>query len=175
MPTFATAGFKESEAAAINPVYGGTTSRSTSSTLLNAATKRPSPDYFVNSDTSPQSPKRFKKDNKENFGTSGTFHAATKGTIAQRLQNAHAESDDERRIRTNLPSNSERNPFARLNEKLASAHRSTQNEGVAKHTDLAGVRDLSNLLELVIDISNNRNLLKDYINCFVIIKSCNRR
>ena len=144
MPTFATAGFKEAEAPAINPVYGGATSRSVPSTLLNVATKRPSPDYFVNSDTSPQSPKRLKKDNKENLGASGTFHAATKGTIAQRLQNVRTGSDDERRSRINLPSNSERNPFARLNEKLASAHRSAPNESVAKDTDLAEVRHLSN-------------------------------
>ena len=106
---------------------------------MNVATKRPSPDYLVNSDTSPQSPKRLKKDNKENLSASGTFHAATRGTIAQRLPNAHAGSS-----RTNIPSSSERNPFARMNEKLT--HRSAHNEGVDKHTDtdLAGVRDLSN-------------------------------
>ena len=144
LPTFATAGFKEAETAI---VYSETTSRSIPSTPLNAAAKRPSPDYFVNSDTSPQPPKRLKKDNKENIGASGSFHAATRGTIAQRLQNVHAGSDDERHSWTNLPSSSERNPFARLNERSASAHRSAQNESVAKHTDLAGVRDLSNWLE----------------------------
>ncbi|KAF8738626.1 hypothetical protein AX14_010914 [Amanita brunnescens Koide BX004] len=135
LPTFATAGFKEAETAI---VYSETTSRSIPSTPLNAAAKRPSPDYFVNSDTSPQPPKRLKKDNKENIGASGSFHAATRGTIAQRLQNVHAGSDDERHSWTNLPSSSERNPFARLNERSASAHRSAQNESVAKHTDLAG-------------------------------------
>jgi len=149
LPTFATAGFKDAESVSINPAHSGTTGRSFPSTPLSGASKRPSPDYFVNSDTSPQSPKRLKKDNKENVGASSTHHPATRGTIAKHLPNIHSGSEDcsDEHSWTNPP-NLERNPFARLTEKSASVYRSTKNESVTKDTDLVGVRDLSDWLQL---------------------------
>ncbi|KAK2467108.1 hypothetical protein APHAL10511_001366 [Amanita phalloides] len=139
LPTFSTVGFTGKEAVATSSTkFGtsGTPTRPMPSTPLNVPVKRSSPDYFVNSDTSPQSLKRLKKDNnKENVSTAGAFTPASGSINTKRHKNGRTGSDEG--IWTSLPSVSERNPFARPDKQLTSAHSSTENGPLGKHSDLA--------------------------------------
>ncbi|KAF8623942.1 hypothetical protein AX15_006107 [Amanita polypyramis BW_CC] len=129
LPIIATVGFKETQLAVANSNFDRISDnfiRPTPFTPLSAAIKRPSPDYFVNSDSSPHSPKRIKKDttNKENLQSSTPF--------SEQSHHWRAGVSDERWV----PLSSERNPFARLNEKRPSAPPLAKNGSANNRLDL---------------------------------------
>ena len=117
----------------------GTSSKLIQSTPLTAAIKRASPDYFVNSDSSPQSPKRQRKDttNKENIGSSGVVvHGAGRG-IEKQPSTEYTDSDGE--IWTASRSSSDRNPFAQLTGETHSVNYKGKGRQTSEHSDLAEV------------------------------------
>ncbi|KAM6500739.1 DNA helicase [Amanita muscaria] len=108
-------------------------------TPISTAVKRGSPDYFVNSDSSPQSPKRLKKDttNKENVLSSGS-NLSHKAKTRIEGQTPVECTDSDIEICTTPRPSSERNPFAKLNKEVSDVSPTTKPEGINEHADLLG-------------------------------------